>query len=154
MNYCYCIIVLYHWYNVQFLNIIENDKLSWEICSSKVAFSSILPFYFRLEGAAGKTSQEAEVKSSKWLNRDGTKIRCGFLLIWQGKITQSRWNSIVSILNSPPTDHKVLEAMTMVTLSSSPPELYDPSVVSLKLIRSNFILIKWFYLVRIEEIHV
>ena len=26
-----------------------------------------------LEGATGKTSQEAEVKSSKWLNRDGTK---------------------------------------------------------------------------------
>ena len=40
------------------------------------------------------------------------------------------------------------------TLSSSPPELYDPSMVSLKSVRSNLIVIGWFYLVRIEEIHI
>ena len=39
-------------------------------------------------------------------------------------------------------------------LSSLPPELYDPLMVSLKSIQSNFILIEWFYLVRMEEIHV
>ena len=61
---------------------------------------------------------------------------------------------IVSILNSPPTDHKVLETMTTESLSSSPPELYDPLVVSLKSTRLTFILIECFYLVRIEEIHV
>ena len=46
---------------------------------------------------------------------------------------------------------QVLEAMMMATPSS---ELYDPSMVSLKLVQSNFIVIGWFYLVRIEEIHV
>ena len=37
------------------------------------------------------------------------------------------------------------------TLLSLPPELYDLSPVSLNSIRSNFILIEWFYLVRMEE---
>ena len=59
----------YHLYNVQFLNVIENDKLSWEICSSKVVLFCILPFHFQFEGATGKTSLEVEVNSSKWLNR-------------------------------------------------------------------------------------
>ena len=63
-------------------------------------------------------------------------------------------NSIVPILNSPSMDHKVLEVMTTESLLSWPPELYDQSMVSLKLIRSKFIVIGWFYLVRIEEIHV
>ena len=35
------------------------------------------------------------------------------------------------ILNLPSPDHKVLEVMMAVTLLSSPPELYDPSMVSL-----------------------
>ena len=61
---------------------------------------------------------------------------------------------ITSILNSPSTDHKILEAVTTELLSSLPPELYDLSMVSLKSVRSNFIVIGWFYLVRIEEIHV
>ena len=57
----------------------------------------------------------------------------------------------IQILNSPSTDHKVLEAMTTATLS---PELYDLSMVSLQSAQSNFIAIGWLYLVRIEEIHV
>ena len=51
-------------------------------------------------------------------------------------------------------DHKVLEAMMMATLSSLPPELYDPSMASLKSIQLNFVVIGWSYLIRIEEIHV
>ena len=58
------------------------------------------------------------------------------------------------ILNSPSPDHEALEVMTAVTLLSSPPELYDPSMVSLKSVQSKFILIGWFYLAGIEEIHV
>ena len=46
------------------------------------------------------------------------------------------------------------EELDMEMLSSSPPELYDPSMVSLKSTRLNFILIEWFYLVRMKEIHV
>ena len=44
--------------------------------------------------------------------------------------------------------------LTTATLSSLPPELYDLSMVSLKSVRSNFIVIGWLYLVRIEEIHI
>ena len=39
------------------------------------------------------------------------------------------------------TIDKVLEAMATATLSLSPPELYDLSMVSLKSVQSNFILI-------------
>ena len=39
----------------------------------------------------------------------------------------------------------------MATLSSLPPELYDPLMVSLKSVQLNFIMIGWLYLV---EIHV
>ena len=42
------------YYHVQFLNIIENNKLPWEICSSKVALFCILPFYFWFEGVTKK----------------------------------------------------------------------------------------------------
>ena len=105
--------IVYHWYNVQFLNIIENDKLSWEICSSKVALFCILPFYFRFEGGTRKYVTRGRIKI--WVNGwtgTGQRIRRGFILFWQGKTTQSRWNLIVPILNSPSADHKVLEAMT------------------------------------------
>ena len=70
----YFIVLLYYIIDKMsnFFNIIEN-KLSQKIYSSKVALFCILPFLFRFEGATGKISLEAEVESSKWLNRDRTK---------------------------------------------------------------------------------
>ena len=65
-------VLLYYITDIMF-NCLILLKLSLEICSSIVAKKCILPFYFWFEGATGKMSQEAEVKSSKWLNRDGTK---------------------------------------------------------------------------------
>ena len=54
-------VLLYCIVDVMF-NFFENDKLFWEICSSKVALFCILPLYFQFEGGTRKYVTKGENK--------------------------------------------------------------------------------------------